>query len=175
MIYSKSKEETSKSSKQHDLGSLTANHSVKLCDANGIKAMNHIMILSRPEEGAPNLNARNTIQGDCWHWSIQIQYKRNQNRKLKKHWLAQSQEKAQLNPVEQQVSATLLLTSSKTLLQMRKRENYCKQTWETKSDIKKLYSVVVSSKFLVRALHMNHGGFQCQTWRSERIADTNKR
>ena len=65
MIYSKSKEETSKSSKQHDLGSLPANHSVKLYDANGIKAMNHIMILSRPEEGAPNLNARNTIQGDC--------------------------------------------------------------------------------------------------------------
>ena len=28
--------------------------------------------------------------------------------------------------------------------------------------LKKLYSVVVCSKFLVTTLHMNHGGFQCQ-------------
>ena len=49
--------------------------------------------------------------------------------------------------------------SSKSLLQMRGTENFCKQTCETKSDIKKLYSVVVCSKFLVKALHMTHGRF----------------
>ena len=76
--------------------------------------------------------------------------------------LLKSQEKAQLYPVEQQDSVTLMFQSSKSLLQMRETENYCKQTWETKSDIKKLYSVVVCSKFLVRALQINHGGFQCQ-------------
>ena len=42
---------------------------------------------------------------------------------------------------------------------MREMENYYKQTWETKADIKKLHSVVICSKFLVMALHMNHGGF----------------
>ena len=36
--------------------------------------------------------------------------------------------KAQLNPVEQQDSATLLLNTSKSLLQMYETENYCKQT-----------------------------------------------
>ena len=48
MIYSKSKEKTSKSSEQHDLGSLLLKLSKsyrKLCNANGIKAMNHILIL----------------------------------------------------------------------------------------------------------------------------------
>ena len=35
---------------------------------------------------------------------------------------------AQLNPVEQQDSATLLLNSSKPLLRMHEMENYCKQT-----------------------------------------------
>ena len=64
--------------------------------------------------------------------------------------------------MEQQDSATLQLTSTKSLLQMREMENYYKQTWETKADIKKLHSVVICSKFLVMALHMNHGGFQCQ-------------
>ena len=42
--------------------------------------------------------------------------------------LLKSQEKTQLNPVEQQDSATLLLRSSKPLLQMRETENYCNQT-----------------------------------------------
>ena len=41
------------------------------------------------------------------------------------------------------ISDHLFLTSSKSLLQMRGTKNYCKQTRETKSDIKKLYSVVV--------------------------------
>ena len=65
-----------------------------------------------------------------------------------------------MNPVEQQDSAKLLLTSSKSLLHMRETGNYCKQTWETKSDINKLNSMVVCSEFPVRALHMNYGGFQ---------------
>ena len=64
MIYLKSKEKTSKSSEQHDLGSLPPKLSGKLCNANGIKAMNHILILSMSEEGKPKSNARNTIQGD---------------------------------------------------------------------------------------------------------------
>ena len=34
-------------------------------------------------------------------------------------------------------SARLLLTSIKSLLQMREMDNYCKQTWETKLEIKK--------------------------------------
>ena len=59
MIYSKSKEETSKLSEQHDLES----HSRKLSNANGIKAMNHILIHSKSEEGTPKSNGRNTIQG----------------------------------------------------------------------------------------------------------------
>ena len=42
--------------------------------------------------------------------------------------ISQSQEKAQLNPVEQQDSAILLSTSRKSLLQMRETENYCKHT-----------------------------------------------
>ena len=57
MIYSKSKEETSKSKAR-------SNHRGKLCNANGIKAMNHILILSMSEEGTPKSNARNAIQGD---------------------------------------------------------------------------------------------------------------
>ena len=67
------------------------------------------LILSRSEKGTLELNARNTIQGDFC-----------------------CQEKAQLNPLEQNDSATLLLKSSKSLLQMHETENYCKQTWETK-------------------------------------------
>ena len=129
--------------------------------------MNHILILSRPEEGTPQSNARNTIQGYFyWHWANQIQYWRNQNRKNKNHWFAQNREKIQLNPVEQQDLATLLLTSGKSLLQMRKTENCCKQTWETKSQKRHkkatLYSVLVCSKFLVKSLDMNHGWVQCQ-------------
>ena len=80
----------------------------------------------------------------------------------KKHWFAKSQKRAQLNPAKQQDSAKHLLTSSKSLLQMNETDIYYKQIWETKSNIKKLHSVVVCSKFLVKALHMNHGGFQCQ-------------
>ena len=38
--------------------------------------------------------------------------------------------------MEQQHSTTLLLTSNKSLLQMRETDNYCKETWETKSDKK---------------------------------------
>ena len=67
MIYSKSKEETSKSTEQHDLGSLLLklrNQSGKLYNANGIKAVNHILILLRLEEETLKSNVRNTIQGD---------------------------------------------------------------------------------------------------------------
>ena len=91
-----------------------------------------------------------------------IQYLRNQNRKFKKYWITQRQEKEHQNPVGKQDWATLLLTFNKSLWQMRGKQNYCKQGWETKSDIKKLYSMVVCSKFLVRALHVNQGRFQCQ-------------
>ena len=61
MIYSKLEEETSKSSEQHDLGSLLLKLSKlsKLCNADGIKAKNHILILSRSEEGTPKSNAEN--------------------------------------------------------------------------------------------------------------------
>ena len=67
-----------------------------------------------------------------------IQYKTNRIKtgSSKNIEFAQSQEKAQLNPVEQQDSATLLLTFSKPLLQMRETEHYSKQTRETKSGIK---------------------------------------
>ena len=67
MIYSKTKEERSKSSEQRDLGSLLlklSNHSRKLCNANGIKAMNNILILSRSDEGTLKSNERNGIHGD---------------------------------------------------------------------------------------------------------------
>ena len=83
MIYSKSKEETSKSSEQHDLGSLLLKLSKsffyygKLWNANGMKAMNHILILSKSEKGTLKSNARNTIQGDfCLHCE-QIKYNTN--------------------------------------------------------------------------------------------------
>ena len=57
----------------------------------------------------------------------QIKYNNN-GVSMKKHFFAQSQEKAQLNPMEQQDSKTLLLKSSKSLLQMHETKNYCKQT-----------------------------------------------
>ena len=118
------------------------------------------MILSKSEKRTPISSARNTIFAD----TDQIKYNTNgiKTGSSKKKKLAQSQEKAQLNPVDQQDSVTLLLTPSKSLLQMRETEEYCNQTWEIKSDINKLYSVVDCSKFLVRALHMSHGGIQCQ-------------
>ena len=47
---------------------------------------------------------------------------------FKKHSLAQSQQKAQLNSVEHKDSATLLLTFNKSLLQVHKTENYSNQT-----------------------------------------------
>ena len=71
---------------------------------------------------------------------------------VQKHWLAQSQKKSQLNPVEQQDSATLLLKSSKSLLQMHEIENYCKQTWETKSDISKYWAIWVLQLFINQAV-----------------------
>ena len=57
--------------------------------------------------------------------------------------LLKSQEKAQLYPVEQQDSVTLMFQSSKSLLQMRETENYCKQTWETKPVISKYWAIYV--------------------------------
>ena len=52
-----------------------ANHGEKLCNSNGIKTMNNLLILSRLEEGTPKLNAGNLIQGDfCRHSANQIQY-----------------------------------------------------------------------------------------------------
>ena len=61
MIYSNSKEGTSKSSEQQNLGSLLLKSS-KLYQANGIKAINHILIYSRSDEGTPKSNTRNAIQ-----------------------------------------------------------------------------------------------------------------
>ena len=48
-----------------------------------------------------------------------------------------------MSSVEQLDSATLLLKSSKSLLQIHETENYCKQTWETKSDISKYWAICV--------------------------------
>ena len=64
MIYLKSKAKTSKSSEQQDLENLLLKLRGKLCNPNGIKAMNHKLILSGWKEGKPKSNARNTIQGD---------------------------------------------------------------------------------------------------------------
>ena len=61
MIYSNSKEGTSKSSEQQNLESLLLKWS-KLYQANGIKAINHILIYSRSDEGTPKSNTRNAIQ-----------------------------------------------------------------------------------------------------------------
>ena len=61
MIYSKSKEGTSKSSEQQNLESLLLKSS-KLYPANGIKAINHILIYLRSDEGTPKSNTRNAIQ-----------------------------------------------------------------------------------------------------------------
>ena len=66
--------------------------------------------------------------------------------------LLKSQEKTQLNPVEQQDSATLLLRSSKPLLQMRETENYCNQTWETNSVISKYWAISVLQLFVNQAV-----------------------
>ena len=52
-----------------------ANYSGNLCNANGIKTINYILILSKSEEGTPKSNARNIIQGACcWHGANQIQH-----------------------------------------------------------------------------------------------------
>ena len=40
-----------------------ANHSQKSCSANGIKAMDHILIHSRSEKGSLKSSVRNIIQG----------------------------------------------------------------------------------------------------------------
>ena len=127
MIYSKWKEERSKLSEQHDLGHLQwnwANHSRKLCNANGIKAMNHILILSRSEEGTYiecekhnsgrlllTISESNTIQTEP---TPEVQ---------KTLICSKSRE-----DTAESSGATRL--SSKSLLQMHERENYCKQTWE---------------------------------------------
>ena len=87
--------------------------------------MNHILILSRSEEGTLNRM-----------WEIPFREASADTERIntiltepkpevQKPWFAQSQEKAQLNLVEQQDSATLLLKSSKPLLQMHEKENYC--------------------------------------------------
>ena len=52
----------------------------------------------------------------------------------------------------QQDSATLLLKSSKSLLQMHERENYCKQRWEKTSDISKYWAISVLQLFVNQAL-----------------------
>ena len=64
MIHSNSKKERSKTSQEHALGSFLhlAYHSGKLCNVDGIQAMDPILILSRSEEGTVKSNARNTIQ-----------------------------------------------------------------------------------------------------------------
>ena len=53
MIYSKSKEERSKSGEQHACREPSAETEqiIQLCNANGIKVMNHILISSSSEEG----------------------------------------------------------------------------------------------------------------------------
>ena len=71
---------------------------------------------------------------------------------IKKQFFAQSQEKAQLNPMEQQDSTTLLLKSSKSLLQMHETENYCKQTWEAKSEISRYWAICVLQFFVNHAV-----------------------
>ena len=53
--------------------------------------------------------------------------------------------------MEQQDSATLLLKSCKSLLQMHETENYCKQTSETKSDISKYWAICVLQLFVNQA------------------------
>ena len=45
--------------------------------------------------------------------------------------------------MEQQDSATLLLKSGKSLLQVHEAENYYKETWETKSDISKYMCITI--------------------------------
>ena len=114
-----------------------ANYSGKLCSANGIKAIT-IYWFSQGQKKEHlsriwKIQFREPSADTEW-----IKYNTNgiKTGSSKKHWFAQSQEKVQLNPVQQQNEATLLLKSSKSLLQMRKTENYSKQTWKTKSDIK---------------------------------------
>ena len=52
----------------------------------------------------------------------------------------------------QQDSATRLLKSSKSLLQIHETENYCKQTLETKSDISKNWEIYVLELFINQAV-----------------------
>ena len=147
MICSMSKEETAKSSEEHNLESFW-NHSRKLCNT---------MQSHEPYIDSPKLRRRNTqIKCEKYNSGNLLLTLSESNRILteskpqfqkKKIDYVQIQENTQLNPVEQQESATLLLTFGKSLLQMRETENDCKQAWETKSDIKLLYSVVVCSKF----------------------------
>ena len=71
---------------------------------------------------------------------------------VQKTLICSKSREAKLNPVEQQDSATLLLKSSKSLLQLHETENYCKQTWETKPDISKHWAICVLQLFVNQAV-----------------------
>ena len=61
MICSKPKEQTARSSEHKDLERVLlkpSKHRWELCNANGIKAMNHILIHSRPEEGIKSIRSK---------------------------------------------------------------------------------------------------------------------
>ena len=131
--------------------------------ANGIKAINHIFIdLLKVEEGTPKLNTRNAIRRSfCWHWLNQIEYWRNQNRKFKNVNLLKVKRKHSWIQGEKKIQQHFCWRSAKHCYKCAKHKMLQANLWN-KIRHKKLHSVAVGSKFLVRALHMNHGGFQYQ-------------
>ena len=58
----------------------------------------------------------------------QIKYLTESKPEVQKTLICSKSRQGTAEPVEQQDSATLLLKSSKSLLQIHKTENYCKQT-----------------------------------------------
>ena len=128
------------------------NHSGKLCNAKGIKAINHILIHSKSEKGTLTSNARNN-SGRLLLTLSEI-YNTNGIKTGSSKNIDLLKVKGMHSWIQlmQQDSATRLLKSSKSLLQMHETENYCKQTWETKSDTSKYWAIYVLQLFVNQAV-----------------------
>lgn len=121
-----------------------ANNSRILNTASRIKARNHILIQSRqrkehlnqiwetwfkePSSNTEKFIVRNRILTE------------SKLKEAQKHWSDQNQKRYSW------IQQGLLLTLTKSLLQICKTGTACKQTWETKLDIELLYFVVICSK-----------------------------
>ena len=128
MIYSNSKEGTSKSSEQQNLGSLLLKSS-KLYQANGIKAINHILIYSRSDEGTTKSNTRNAIQESN---RILTESKPE----VQKMLICSKSRKSTVESKEATRFSNTSVDVQQIIVTNARNGKYCNQTCETKSGIK---------------------------------------